>query len=86
MRNDLSRPKRRSSIGEKLAVGGIVAALVIVFLALTIGVLIAGVLILVFAIIDLVNVGPNFWNVFWIVIGGMIVLSSVFGAARSSSS
>lgn len=33
--------------------------------------------LIVWGIMDLVNVGPNFWNIFWIVVSSLYLLSNI---------
>lgn len=55
---------------------------VILALAMTLGLAVLFVFMFIWNISDIQNVGPNFWNIFWLVIASLGSLSLVGSAFR----
>lgn len=66
-----------SGHGAGTVVAIVLLALVLILVSLAI--LGLSVWALIFGILDLNTVGPNFWNIFWIVLGSIGILLTIFG-------
>ena len=55
---------------------------VLLAIALTLGLAVLYVFMFIWNISDIQNVGPNFWNIFWLVIAAIGSLSLIGGALR----
>lgn len=66
-------------VNKKQAVGlGILGVfLFILGVALSIGVLVLVVFMFIWNINDIQNVGPNFWNVTWLVLASLLALGAI---------
>ena len=72
---------KRSHKAAVVATG--VGILLILVLLLNLALFGLAVWAVVFGIIDLVNHGPNFWNIFWMAVGGIYILSrTMFTVSR----
>lgn len=67
--------------GAAAAIVGLGCLLVIFSLAVTV----AAIWMLVFGIVDLANNGPEFWNIFWIVVGGFILLGNILRTRNNAN-
>lgn len=68
---------KSKAVAGAVATGALFTLVAVLSLAVTVALAALSVWALIFGIIDITHVGPNFWNIVWIVLGAIGVLNTL---------